>query len=617
GFSLRARIGGSGQVEELPFQGAGRYAARREGGFLLALAAVGRVSSRTAATGFVRAFADAPGAERPWDKLAEDIPATGRLPLSKARIRQAADAARRHAAGGRAAGTPGLFTLRAERAEAEPIAIRATLLSERDAWHLRQGQTSVVQAAYELFAPTSPNLLGYEFTGTLNVVTAAGDDSLRTLVLRIKGFAQIITTLPGEPAPDPVPVVLDLTVTLRQSVQERSIEIKKVGDPRSGGTVIATIRWGGSPLTVDGTLGGAFHVVMDEDAGIFQAGNEAHQMAADALSILQGAHSDDPGYLERTLREQFGAESGQPSTKIRAPLDWVLFRRRTHEVTAPPPTALSQVVVWVATAPNADDAAARAAALREGQGGQIAWRRVRTVQFEPGSSTSRTEAADVRAAYSRAGGAELIRFAGYGAGGAMPAGRTRTETLMGMLPPVAELDDAAQVDEIADPPPAFLEADTDGSVFIVSYREPASTPAYRIHTLAFDRDRNIEFAKPVIQAITGGDVLKTEEFVGKGLIDQLGEVPVADDGRPEPDAAARFIDEARRAIGNRIIDNGTPLLWVDPEWSRADANRFDGLLRLVKEGLLRIRDRLELARTADVAVGAEVPAWLFFIHTKG
>ncbi|MET7971004.1 hypothetical protein [Micromonospora sp. NPDC005305] len=216
-----------------------------------------------------------------------------------------------------------------------------------------------------------------------------------------------------------------------------------------------------------------------EDPTIAEPKNEYHAVAVLGLQILSALHLDDKTYVERGVRRLFPPPA-TPSAEVRATKDWVLFRRRLHEqcegpVDAPS-VAPSRVAVWLFRAADEGQARDLEALLRGNAGEEIPWRKVDVVEFEPGTTNLLTKSAAWQRHYTDAGGANTIRFAGYGvvpgsATAPVKVGQGRALALVYACAGVATLADDGDGDLIVNPPADQLEAGTDASIFLITYEE--------------------------------------------------------------------------------------------------------------------------------------------------
>ena len=95
------------------------------------------------------------------------------------------------------------------------------------------------------------------------------------------------------------------------------------------------------------------------------------------------------------------------------------------------------------------------------------------VQFDAGSATMRSSAAEVRQELERADIGDHLWFAGYAdspGSGEAPVGTARADAVVDACSPAATLDPDGAVDVVPQPPPAQMLRDTAGSIFLISYR---------------------------------------------------------------------------------------------------------------------------------------------------
>ena len=95
------------------------------------------------------------------------------------------------------------------------------------------------------------------------------------------------------------------------------------------------------------------------------------------------------------------------------------------------------------------------------------------VQFDAGSATMRSSAAEMRQELERADIGDRIWFAGYAdspGSGEAPVGTARADAVVDACSPLATLDPDGAVDMVPQPPPGQMLRDTAGSIFLISYR---------------------------------------------------------------------------------------------------------------------------------------------------
>jgi hypothetical protein len=215
-----------------------------------------------------------------------------------------------------------------------------------------------------------------------------------------------------------------------------------------------------------------------ENAAIYQPGNPYRDTAISALQLLSGLQPDNASYFDDAYAELFpdaGAETGR--SLIRPVFDWVLFRRRRREdcegTSTVRPQAIASVAAWVARASDKEQAERYRSLLRQGSGA-VPWSptAVEIVKFDEGSAAMRSSAATWREKYDAARGGEALVFAGYAKSAMsteMPAGVLRAKALVAATSPLATMDADGEFDLVPSAPAAQMMADTEGSIFLISY----------------------------------------------------------------------------------------------------------------------------------------------------
>ncbi|SFO74878.1 hypothetical protein SAMN05660464_0938 [Geodermatophilus dictyosporus] len=221
-----------------------------------------------------------------------------------------------------------------------------------------------------------------------------------------------------------------------------------------------------------------------EDARISSPGDPYRVVAVHALTILSGAHPDDPGYVETQARLLFPAEQGTTATtQVRAATDWVLVRRRRREDcedTVVLPTPVSPVTAWVLRVPSEAEVPDVVVGVRTGEDPpQEGWARADLV-FAQGTDDLLTPAPQWQTRYRQVNGGSRIALVGYtGAAGseAVTTGIGRLTAVVGALTPDVELDPGEVMDFVPAPAAELVLPGTDGSVFLVTYdRDPKPDP---------------------------------------------------------------------------------------------------------------------------------------------
>ncbi|GGR98376.1 hypothetical protein GCM10010169_48680 [Micromonospora fulviviridis] len=382
----------------------------------------------------------------------------------------------------------------------------ATLLSlwiPVDPFAMPQGGTAPFNATFEIVLPGSDRMsMTQRFDGQIQRGLDRADAPETEVVLELSGCA--------EATYDPDHLKLNWSFSHTFIARRMMLEgYEAIWITDDSFRWVAAVAWKGSPVRARGLLLDLFQVdVPDadallaalraalreqlpkgtkrilavdgtEDPTILQPGNAYHDAAVAALKILSTLHADGALYVKRGVRRLFPPRA-TTSAEVRATKDWVLFRRRLHEqcegpVDAPS-VAPSRVAVWLFHAADEGQARDLEALLRGNAGEEIPWKKVDVVEFEPGTTNLLTKSAAWQRHYKQAGGANTIRFAGYGvvpgsATAPVKVGQGRALALVYACAGVATLANDGDGDLIVNPPADQLEAGTDASIFLITYEE--------------------------------------------------------------------------------------------------------------------------------------------------
>jgi hypothetical protein len=295
--------------------------------------------------------------------------------------------------------------------------------------------------------------------------------------------------------------VTDSETALTASVQWQGAPIEAsggIGQPTGIGAAIPTFEdsmlmaraLAGRPISNPKVRSGIFATFeAAENAAIYQPGNPYRDTAISALQLLSALQPDNASYFDDAYAALFpdaGVETGR--SLIRPVYDWVLFRRRRREdcegTSTVTPQAIASVAAWVARASDKEQAEQYRNLLRQGSGA-VPWSptAVEIVKFDEGSATMRSSAVTWRAKYDAARGGDALVFAGYAKSALsteLPAGVLRAKALVAATSPLATMDADGEFDLVPHAPAAQMMADTEGSIFLISY------PIDAIELLAVD-----------------------------------------------------------------------------------------------------------------------------------
>lgn len=569
---------------QLALRGAGRLD-DAVGGFSAHLAAVGsgqKLASLLRLMATVTSDAEGTLSRAKRIKIGSDA-------VSPAALHRLAESVARAFAGIRrqAGGTPRVVSPAA--LEAEALALWATCWIGLDPFTVGLGRLIPFSATFDAFVPNprASSLSELTFTGQARVL--ARDPGTGVVTLRVQGVPTRNTVNVREPL-DSGPAV-EFNVRLRRLEKGGRTIMVLSSESRAGWE--ARLSWSGDPIQANGELLTAARAEVpkqqrvaalsaNQDPAVNQAGDLHHDLAVDALTILQGAKIDDPFFLDNALRALFPG-GGETRIEARPTTDWVLFRRRPatecEGVIAPPPVAVSKVGVVVTTVGSKDEAIAVAEALRSGTS-DVAWRRLGSVEFEARTAVFRSYPSALRQDYLDAGGGNRLSFVGYGAPTAdVRTGIARSHRLIDALAPGTTLDDnnvALLTNPVSGVP--VLEPGTEAGVFLVSYAEQplAKDCVTVINVQEVDEGTGKELA----EAILRGNVGRVDE-----LADGLEEIgPVGFD--PDPNAEElKAIMLALRKIAGRPGGTRVPdaVGWIAADLSDEESFQKEAQLKRLTE----------------------------------
>ena len=436
--------------------------------------------------------------------------------------------------------------------QGEAIAVWSTCWTGGDPFTVPAGSSFPISLGLDAFVPGTPSaLLNISLDGQAKVLKR-GPSTLQSDSVTLR----ITAVLSGDPVNLSKVRVPNASrrfdVSLQRDEAGQTLVRLSGAQAEEGQPWQATLTWSGTTIQADGELRetpepdtrvrrlAAGHA--RQDPGVNQPGQQYHDLAVQALTIMQGAKLDEPSFLDNAMQALFPT-GGKTRVEVQPTTDWVLFRRRRSEhcddtLTAPPAPARSPTSC--VRADNEDDAQAIAAALREGSE-EINWTAVDIVEFTAGTASLQTFPSIVQQDYQDAGGAAHLALVGYGttiAGD--PTGIGRARALVEALTPGVTLDDD-NVDLLTDPPAGQMLPGTEASVFFVSYeRAPAVKDC--VEVINVDEVERGEGPR-LLQAITTADVAAVAGLAT--LVEPLGAVPftASGPGQSELEAVAGKLKE--------------------------------------------------------------------------
>jgi hypothetical protein len=211
---------------------------------------------------------------------------------------------------------------------------------------------------------------------------------------------------------------------------------------------------------------------------------------------------------------------------------------------------------WVALADSPEDAAVLTRLLTSGRGERIQWRLFGPLTFDPRSEQMVSDTNALRASYRAAGGGTTADFVGYATNGVTSGGVRRAQNAIDALSPAAVLSATGRVDLVTNPPLSRLVPGTEGSVFVVSWREEVvETTCVDARFLFLDKLEEPTRSN-VAEAIRAGDGPTVDTAVDVTV--DLGEVQVQN-GIPASGDVSRTVSELRA----HYSDNFDVMGWFD------------------------------------------------------
>ncbi|MGW0094872.1 hypothetical protein ACWDWS_38725 [Streptomyces sp. NPDC003328] len=541
------------------YDGVARFPTRHAPGFTLATAGFCTVTTNSDGVDFVDTLADAASVQYPTSVT---VPPHTQRKLRMNHLRRLSDDAGRFAA--QAGGQPQVFSADFGDVEGRPIAVRGMLSCDHDLWRLQPGETALVTAQLDLYAPyqvppndeegRGPAAALFELFGRVEVSRSAPDTGATTRRFRFTGQLGVGR---GDHPGSARSVQFTVTATLSEQTDSRLFAIRF---GRHDEPITLELKNDGSVLCAapDDVLTTRFIY----DPRVLDPDNPLRLLAELSLGLLRGARTAEPEFYDRARADLFGASGTQDGTTVvTTPRDWVAFRRRRVD---PPPAASPAtrgMVVWVAAADNSGMAADWAGNLHAGRADELPWKRMGAVLFDDGTARLLTTPDELRVSYAGIGAPTAIYHVGYSAPAPTLASKDRAAAIAAALPPVAILDRGAVIAQVATAPAGLLEPDSDGSVFLIAYPpEPARPSVLQVVGLDSSGVPNREFEEAILNRnLDAVDSTTT----------RIGTVRTTDGSLDQEsfDTTLRRTDDA---VQKRFVAAFTPTLWIDPEWADSD-----------------------------------------------
>ncbi|HYU57928.1 MAG TPA: hypothetical protein VEO00_07760 [Actinomycetota bacterium] len=617
----------------LPIRGAARLTPTAAGGLQFVSAGSFVTGDRTAMIGVMRTMArSATGAESfrnavdRLTNLGDEVPESQPMEVLANEIHRSAAVAR--------AGDEEIRAVSLEQpAEGPQTAVMwVTFTTDRDPFTVSTG-TVGVQASIDTYAPGRPALsVRQELIGRLEILHSS-ETPTGGREVGVKFTASLDARHLGLRGIDEAPpsVSFLLTLTSETSAGLRRIKVSTTGEKKV--LFAFTAGWQGSPIEanarlvaeVQGEVAAGFGALalLHEDATITQQGNEYHDIALQALIVLQGWILDDPGFLARAVQLLFPTQQGTGTSRVGATTDWVLFRRRRREdcgevAVVPQPVGPSVVATWFTKAESLGEAGAIGSRLGSGElGDEVEWTRIGSAEFDSGTATRLTSATELQQQWLNAGAGRAIGYAGYASTGGEPVAfaQPRAQALVAGVAQVAPLDVGGKVEVVVNPPRAQMVAGTEGSVFFVTL-EPPQHRVSCVEVFIVDDVNSSPEGKMRLKALEQGDVVQLDDQAvqSKGRVTFTDDQPDLGQLQQVEDAVA----EAQAEFAHGLFQQRFPrvLAWVASSFD-SDPDGPGAKMAIVVADRLGVPFFGPKVLNVDFDPGASCPVRLYVLEFLG
>lgn len=497
-----------------------------------------------------------------------------------------------------------------KRDDPKPIAGRAVLVVDGDPWSLGRSDSAFVHLAIDVLTPVNNGTaVSLDVIGQLSLDEGSGTGSDATRAMRFTGQMSV-TERTDPPRLSPV----ELAATVQRSASpdggNQQYLVRGVED------LLQLLQFGGTPFTVLAATGRQRDVLrLVEDPTVADANSPLRQNADVALQLLRAARPFDSQFYERAQLATFGT-IGTDAPAMVSGRDWVAFRRRppvAPAAAAPPRT----VQIWVHAAANHDEAASAGKLLLSGDGDQLQWRRVGAAGFDATSGALVTEPDVLRSGYIATGAAAGLDLVGFGPAN-MPFGLTRTASVLAALAPVAQPEPGVTPQQLAKPPAGFVDAATDGSIFLIAVVAPPDIALLQVVGV----DVSVDDAATVtlLQMLQGESPIRAElsAAIGQQVTD-LGTIAFTGGG---PDAAQlrRVDSDAVTLLRGSVNEQGFPVLWVDRVWAAQNAELarqvVDLAVKLAEDIAASLQEQVQVRQVIGDVGNEPTPAVLIEVYRR-
>jgi hypothetical protein len=552
-FRLDLSLDPGGKGDPVVFTGTARLSPRGTG-FTLSAAGLSGVTSLEAARRFVSGIAAAAASADSRVPLKRTSGSAGspNPDTLRAVAAQMTEFVNKVRSGERAALPSTNFTPDA----AKPIAGRAALVVDRDPWSLELDDSAFVHLSIDAMTPvTNGTTASVDIIGELRLDASSGTGTAATRALRFTG--QMSVTEGTDPAQLST---VDLATTVQRSDSGGGQQFLVQGAQ----DVLQLLRFGGTPFTILAEAGSGSQrdqLQLVADPTVADPNSALRQNADVALRLLRAARPLDSQFYERTQLATFGSIStGTPA--MTSGRDWVAFRRRppAPPVAAAPPRT---VQVWVYAAQDADDAGRNAGLLLSGDGDSVPWQRVAAAAFDATSGALVTDPSVLQSGYTATGAAATLDFIGFGPAN-MPSGTTRTGVLLAALAPTAQPKPGVSPQQIAKPPAGFVDASTDGSVFLIAVPVPVETALLQVVVVDLTPNETTLKLYDLLQQ-SSPHRAELDAAIGDIATD-VGRVGFTD-GNPVGSEVQQVSDDAVALMRGMNNMRSLPVFWIDRDWA--------------------------------------------------